>query len=150
MSETDPGPSLPPPGLVHLADFSVHVAPPRVVVDAASGGRRFVEILGGTVCGKRLNGKILPGGSDDQRLAADGVIHIHARYLIETADGAILYLDSTGLRVPDPGAAYFVTTMRFETASPGYLWMTRRLFLTNGERRGDQVFLSVYELAAPA
>lgn len=147
MSGADPGPSLPPPGLVHLADFSIRVAPPRIIVDSANGGHRFVEILGGTVRGARLAGTILPGGSDDQRIGADGVIHIHARYLIETSDGTILHLDSTGLRVPDPAGVYFVTTLRFEAAAPGYLWMTRRLFVTSGERRNDQVFLSAFEVA---
>ena len=149
MTGANPGSSLPPPGLVHLANFSIQVAPPRIVVDSASGGRRFVEIRGGTVHGKRLSGQILPGGSDVQRVGADGVIHIHARYLIATADGATLYLDSTGLRVPDPGAPYFVTTLRFETAAPAYLWMIRRLFVSTGERRNDRVFLSVYEATAP-
>lgn len=158
----EPGPSLPPPGLVHLADFSITVAPPRIIGEAGACGRRFVAILGGTVRGSRLSCTILPGGSDDQRVGVDGVVHIHARYLIETADGTILHLESTGLRgtppemarqarpgeTPVPAATYFVTTLRFETAAPGYLWMGRRLFVANGERRDGQVFLSVFEVVA--
>ena len=147
MSGANHGPSLPPPGLVHLADFSVQVAPPRVDVDAAGGERRFVDILGGRVSGTGLNGRILPGGRDEQRVGAEGVIYIHARYLIETEDGTTLSVDSTGLRVTDPGATYFATTMAFETSAPGLLWMTRRLFVTNGERRDDRVLLSVYEVS---
>lgn len=147
---TDIGPSLPPPGLLHLADFSIRVAPPRTIVDSACGGRRYVEIMGGTVRGDRLSGAILPGGSDDQRIGADGTIHIHARYLIETEDGATLALESTGLRVLLPGdsAAYFITSLQFETQAPGYLWMSQRIFIANGERRDGQVFLSVFEVTA--
>ena len=41
---------------------------------------------GGTVDGPRLKGKVLPGGADWQIVRADGVVHLTARYTIETDD----------------------------------------------------------------
>jgi hypothetical protein len=50
---------------------------------APFGHRRVVNLLGGTVTGTKLNGRILPGGADWQIMAADGALDIHARYVIE-------------------------------------------------------------------
>ena len=51
------------------------------------GERRIINILGGTVEGPKLKGKVLPGGADWQVVRADGVVHLHARYTIETDSG---------------------------------------------------------------
>ena len=48
------------------------------------GERRVINILGGTVEGPKLKGKILPGGADWQIVRADGVVHLTARYTAET------------------------------------------------------------------
>ena len=40
------------------------------------GERRIINILGGTVEGPKLKGKILPGGADWQIVRADGVVHL--------------------------------------------------------------------------
>ena len=51
------------------------------------GERRIIDILGGTVDGPKLKGKVLPGGADWQIVRADGVVHLTARYTIETDTG---------------------------------------------------------------
>ena len=66
------------------------------------GHRRVVNLLGGTVAGTRLNGRILPGGSDWQILSADGSADIHARYTVESDAGALIQVDSKGLRHGPP------------------------------------------------
>ena len=100
---------------------------------APFGHRRVVNLLGGTVTGAKLNGRILPGGSDWQILGADGSADIHARYTVESDAGALIQVDSKGLRHGppevlarlasgedvDPSLYYFRTVMRFETAHPG-------------------------------
>ena len=69
---------------------------------APFGHRRVVNILGGTVAGEKLSGRILPGGADWQILAADGAADIHARYTIESDAGALIQVDSKGLRHGPP------------------------------------------------
>ena len=65
---------------------------------APFGHRRVVNILGGPVTGARLSGRVLPGGADWQIVAADGSIDVHARYTIESDAGALIQVDSKGVR----------------------------------------------------
>ena len=57
------------------------------------GERRVIGILGGTVRGPKLNGRILPGGADWQIVRGDGAADIQARYTIETEAGARILVD---------------------------------------------------------
>src|SRR3954471_16011743 len=127
---------------------------------APFGHRRVVNLLGGTVSGMKLNGRILPGGADWQIMAADGALDIHARYIIESDAGALVQVDSRGLRNGSPDVMtrlgrgeyvdlslyYFRTVMRFETAHPSAAWLNRILALANGARETNAVKLEVYEV----
>jgi hypothetical protein len=124
------------------------------------GERRVIGILGGTVRGPRLNGRILPGGADWQIIRTDGAADIKARYIIETDDGARIMVTSEGLRHGppavmerlargdnvDPAHYYFRTVMRFETSDPNVDWLNRILALARGQREARAVRLDVYEV----
>jgi hypothetical protein len=127
---------------------------------APFGHRRVINLLGGTVAGAKLNGRILPGGSDWQILSADGSADLHARYTVESDAGALIQVDSKGLRHGpadvlarlargedvDPSLYYFRTVMRFETAHASMLWLNRILALARGAREKNVVKLEVYEV----
>jgi hypothetical protein len=127
---------------------------------APFGHRRVVNLLGGTVSGARLNGRILPGGADWQIMAADGALDIHARYTVESDAGALIQVDSKGVRHGppevlarmakgedvDPSLYYFRTVMRFETAHPDTLWLNRILARAQGALENKAVNLDVYEV----
>ena len=124
------------------------------------GHRRVVNLLGGTVSGARLSGRILPGGSDWQVMAADGALDIHARYTIESDTGALIQVDSKGVRNGppdvmarlgkgedvDPSLYYFRTVMRFETSDPSLHWLNRMIAIARGARERNAVRLRVYEV----
>lgn len=124
------------------------------------GHRRVVNILGGPVTGAKLYGRVLPGGADWQIMAADGALDIHARYTIESDQGALIQVNSRGVRNGppqvlarlargedvDPSLYYFRTMMRFETAHPSTEWMNRTLGLARGAREKNAVRLDVYEV----
>jgi hypothetical protein len=124
------------------------------------GERRIINILGGTVEGPRLNGKVLPGGADWQIVRADGVVHLNARYTIETDSGGQILVDAEGYRhgppdvmaalgrdeTVDPARYYFRTFMRFETADPGAAWLNRILAIGRGARANRQVRIEVFEV----
>src|SRR5436305_10161589 len=69
---------------------------------APFGHRRVVNLLGGAVSGAKLNGRILPGGADWQIMATDGALDIHARYTMESDAGALIQVDSRGVRNGPP------------------------------------------------
>src|SRR3954471_5064865 len=124
------------------------------------GHRCVANLLEGSASGAKLSGRIVPGGTDWQIMAADGALDIHARYTIESDAGALIQLDSRGLRNGsldvmarlgrgedvDPALYYFRTVMRFETAHPSAAWMNRILALANGARETNAVKLEVYEV----
>jgi hypothetical protein len=124
------------------------------------GERRIIGITGGTVQGPKLNGRILPGGADWQIIRSDGAADIQARYTIEADSGALILVNSVGLRhgppevlerlargdKVDPALYYFRTVMRFETADAELGWLNRILALARGQREARGVRLDVYEV----
>jgi hypothetical protein len=124
------------------------------------GERRVIGILGGSVRGPKLAGRILPGGADWQIIRSDGAADIKARYTIETDAGALIMVTSEGLRHGppdvlerllrgdnvDPRLYYFRTVMRFETADKSVDWLNRILALARGQREARAVRLDVYEV----
>lgn len=123
------------------------------------GGRRIIEILGGTVEG-RVNGKIMSGGADWQIIRGDGVADVQARYVLETDAGARILVTSNGLRHGppevlqrvangedvDPSRYYFRTVMRFEASDPSLDWLNRIIAVARGRRDRLAVSLDVFEI----
>ncbi|MGO4814687.1 DUF3237 domain-containing protein [Cupriavidus sp. 2MCAB6] len=157
--------ALPAPTLEHVADFSFRLAPATEVGASALGNRRVIPILDGAVSGPRLQGRILPGGADFQLVRHDtgngiAVADIEARYVLETTDGARIYIVNAGLRsgpgeliarlgageLIDPRLIYFRTAPRFETASPGYDWLMQHLFVATGARYPDRVEMRYFRV----
>ncbi|HZL30950.1 MAG TPA: DUF3237 domain-containing protein [Pseudolabrys sp.] len=124
------------------------------------GERRIIDIVGGTVSGRKLNGRVLPGGADWQIIRADGAADIQARYTIESEAGHRILVSSEGLRhgppavlealargdKVDPSLYYFRTLMRFETSGADVEWMNRILAIARGQREARAVRLDVYEV----
>jgi hypothetical protein len=148
------------PGLSLITELSAKVGPPIDVGTTPQGVRRIVPILGGELSGPRLNGKVIPGGSDYQIWRSDGITEIHARYVIETSAGARVYVEATGLRRGSPEAMerlfrgepvdqasiYFRTVPRFETSAPDLAWLMRGIFLCAGARYPDRAVLRFFEV----
>jgi hypothetical protein len=146
------------PKLVHVADLDVAVAPPIEVGETGVGERRVIAITGGAVSGPDLNGRILPGGADFQVIRPNGVTELVARYVIEAHDGALVYVENSGLRdgppalldrlrrgePVDPAHIYFRTVPRFETASERLKFLTKRIFIGVGARHPDRVALTIW------
>jgi len=124
------------------------------------GERRIIGILGGTVRGPKLSGRVLPGGADWKVIRVDGAADISARYTLESDSGARILVNSDGLRHGppevlaalmrgervDPSAYYFRTGMRFETSDPAFDWINRILAIAYGERLASAVKLDVFEV----
>jgi hypothetical protein len=143
-----------------LFKAEITLAPPQELGDTPQGRRRIIGITGGRFSGERLSGRVLPGGADWQVIRADGVADLDARYTLETADGALIYVRNRGLRhgspeiisklaagdVVDPTLYYMRTTPSFETGDARYSWLNRMVCVATGARRAAAVELDVYEV----
>ncbi|HTA44810.1 MAG TPA: DUF3237 domain-containing protein [Bryobacteraceae bacterium] len=148
------------PELEHVADLIVRVAAPIEIGKIAGNLRRVISIEGGEALGPRIRGKVLPGGADFQVMRSDGITDLHARYVIETVDRHLIYVENSGIRYGppelmeklrrgepvDPTLIYFRSTPRFETAAPAYEWLMRSLFVCSGARFPDRVELQFFRV----
>lgn len=145
--------------LEHVCDISVEVGKPLEIGDTGLGERRIIDITGGRISGPRLNGRVRPG-ADFQIIRPNGLTVLHARYVIEADDGALIYIENDGIRFGpkdaldkikrgepvDPALIYFRSVPRFETASPAHAWLMHSIFVCSGVRTPSTVELSVYRL----
>jgi Protein of unknown function (DUF3237) len=147
-----------PPRLDLVFSARIAVAAPRSLGRVAGGERRIVDITGGEVSGPKLTGRILPGGADWQVVRDDGTAVLEARYTIEAADGALVYVRNYGYRhgprdvlariaqgeEVDPALYYFRTAPAFETAAPEYDWLNRTVAVCSAMRTVDRVIIDFY------
>ncbi len=143
-----------------LCKVEVTLEPIRDLGETPLGRRRIIGITGGTFKGARLAGKILPGGADWQLIRSDGVAYLDARYTLETADGALIYVNNKGYRHGpkdviermargedvDPALYYMRATPWFETSAPAYGWLNRTICVATGARRPAGVELDFFEV----
>lgn len=148
------------PSLQFLYTSRIEIDPPLLVGQSPYGERRIINIKGGFFSGPRLSGRVLPGGADWQIIRQDGVAVIEALYTLETSDGALIYIRNPGVRHGppevierlaagedvDPGKYYFRTAPVFETGAPDYAWLNSILAIATGQRRSDEVIITVYEV----
>ena len=146
------------PSLKHFCELTVALGAPRELGDGIGGRRRIIPIIGGTVSGDGIGGKILNVGADWQTVFVDGVAHLDTRYAFETDDGALIEVINQGFRhgpeavierlakgeICDPDSYYMRTTARLETGHPSYAWVNRMVFVGSGERRPDSVLMTLY------
>jgi hypothetical protein len=114
-----------PPQLKFVYEEQVALASSMPVGETPMGKRNIVPITGGTFSGPGLKGKILPGGWDWQLTNASGCFNLHADYMIQTDDGAIIHVVNAGLVCPNSAGTRdaMLTTPVFEAPKGKYDWL---------------------------
>ena len=76
--------------LVH--EFTCHIGcgTPLDAGTGPYGSRQYYEIIGGSVAGPRLTGKLVGSGGDWMLTGTDGYMRMDVRVQIETEDGAVI------------------------------------------------------------
>ena len=121
-----------------------------------------MPLIGGTFAGPELNGNLIPGASADwQIVLADGTTLGDIRYTLQTGAGALLYVQSRGVRHGpaevlarlgrgedvDAGEYTFRTATRIETAAPEFDWLNKGVFISVGGRLQGGVIYETYLVA---
>lgn len=149
-----------PPALLPFTQIRCEVGKLVSLGPAKHGERRYVPLLGGTVTGPELNGSIVEGGIDWQINRSDGVLDIAAHYVIRADDGALIEVQSDGMRHGTPevmarlargepvaGHEYFFRTLiRFQTGAAAWLHLNKVMALAVGQRQAGLVLLDVYRI----
>jgi hypothetical protein len=140
---------------------NVLVGSPLVVDRAPDGVRRYIPILGGTVAGPGLNGKVLPAGGDSQIIRSDGVIVLEAHYIIQTEDNTSVAVTNRGFRHASPAVMaqllrgehvgrdeyYFRTVAQFEApVGSRYEELNKYLFIGTAEREAGAAIVHFYRV----
>ena len=148
------------PNLEALCRLRATVAPAIDVGAVPAGQRQIFHVTGGEVEGERLSGRVVPGGADWLLVGADGVGRLDVRALIETHDGARVYVQYKGVMVVNEalasaiaeerpsefGDAYFMTTPRFETGHADYAWLNRIVCVGQGRVLPGGVEYRIFEV----
>jgi hypothetical protein len=153
---------LPEPQLTPTYRLEAELGDPVDVGNVSFGRRRIVPLTGGTFSGPELSGKLVPGASADwQIVLPDGTALGDIRYTLQTDGGALLYVQSRGVRHGSPevlerlgrgedvdASEYtFRTSTQIETASGELDWLNRGVFVGVGGRRPGVVIYETYLVA---
>jgi len=126
----------------------VEVGEAKPIGETGAGRLVIIPITGGWFEGDALRGRVLPGGADWSVQLGGGVTHVHARYWIETDDGAVIAVDNEGYCDMRREDAVIRTTPRFSCDINGkYAFLTKDVFA--GELAGagkNAVDIVVYRL----
>ncbi len=160
----DPNPTTTPmpapPALLPMTQVRCEVGALVTLGSGPRGERRYVPLGGGTARGPELNGTLVEGGVDWQLARADGVLEIAAHYVIRSDDGALIEVNSDGLRHGPPevmarlargeavprDAYFFRTVVRFCTGAPQWAHLNKVLALAVGQREASMVKLDLYRI----
>jgi hypothetical protein len=160
--QNDEDSSLLAPALHFVMQIRVDVAEPLELGDVHGVAKRIIRITGGSFEGPSLRGKVLDGGADWQTTRPDRVAVLYARGTLQTDSGELITLENRGFRHGSPDLAariaagdrvhpseyYFMTTPVFETAAPRLQWLTRTIFVGEGQREKSCVIVNVWRVGA--
>ncbi len=125
-----------------IAEVNIPLDPPFT-----AGTKIIYPIKGGTITGK-ITGKFLPIGADFGSLISPTTYKLDVREIIQTADGATIYVTIGGYIYADaetfkllsagkakevsPDKYYFRLTPVYETTSPKYDWLNHTVAIGVG------------------
>tara|TARA_R110002012_G_scaffold77840_4_gene198338 strand:- start:11478 stop:11945 length:468 start_codon:yes stop_codon:yes gene_type:complete len=153
--------SMPPaPVLDPVCTLQVELGPIHEMGQGRGGLRRIVPIIGGSVEGPLLKGRILDVGADWQSVFSSGLAELDTRYAMQTHDGAVIEIRNYGFRhgpeeviqamargeSVDHQAYYMRTHARLETGDERYSWVNKTLFVGSGSRLPEAVVIELFAI----
>ena len=131
-----------------LFEFSVGVKPAAAAGRTPLGDRLIADLTGGSFEGPKMKGTVRASGADWAVIGSDGNIRVDVRAVLETDDGAVIYMPyrgrmvlnaaigkilSEGVGETDYGDAYWVTQVQFETGDERYSWLNNVMAVGEGK-----------------
>jgi hypothetical protein len=133
--------------LVPLGTMTAVLAQPFVLSDTPVGSRWIFEVEDATVEGERIRGKLKGRAAADWLVVGpDGTGTIDVRALIETDDGALVFVQYHGRVDVGGGGGVTYATPRFETGDERYRWLNKIQAVGKGILEGNTLTYELYEL----
>lgn len=143
-----------------LFSYYANLEAPLEVGATPFGNRMIVEVSGGEITGKKINGKFRNLAAADWLTMTENFGHLDVRATIETDDGAYIYVEYFGkLELTDAvqaalagqgdtdyGDQYFFTSPRMQTGDPRYQWVNNIVCIGQGRLAAGRVEYQVFQL----
>ena len=143
-----------PPALEYAMTVTLKITTARWVRPSQYGSERgCVFVTEGIVRGPNISGIVVPGSGGDYSLwRPDGILDFDGRYMLQTDDGANIYLQTRGYRwgspevmakmnrreaVDDHSSYYFRTAPKFEAPAGKYDWLNKHVFIGRAEKHPE-------------
>jgi hypothetical protein len=134
--------------LIPLGTMTAELRKPLLLRGTPVGDRLIYEVESGQIEGERLRGKLKGQSAADWLVASpDGTGTLDVRALVETDDGALVFLHYTGrVDLTAGAAAHLYSTPQFETGDDRYRWLNKIQAVGKGTMRGTTLTYELYEL----
>lgn len=124
-----------------------------------AGQRRIAPVTGGSFCGERLNGTVLPG-ADWVINRPDGVMVIDVRLTLKTDNDVLIYLSYQGRflaqaeamarfakgQLLEPNEYSLVVMAKFECGDARYSWLNNVVTVATGEQTQTGPVYTFFEI----
>ena len=134
--------------LVPLATMTGTLKRPFVLENTPAGARHIFEVAESRIQGERLNASMVgTAAADWLTVGPDGVGTVDVRGLVETDDGALIFIQYLGrVDATKNGAAPVYTAPRFETGDDRYRWLNLIQAVGKGTLQGRALTYELYEV----
>ena len=116
-----------------IGEMDLTYEPGNVLVDYGSGGQ-YYGVMVGTWRGGPVSGSLRMTNVAHKR--PDNVNTPTLRGILETEDGATMFVEMNGLSQIEGGGRVFVAALTLRTGHPGYAWVNTLLAVVEGELHG--------------
>ena len=125
---------------VFLMELSLDVDP-----QLNTGPTRIAPVRGGTFGGPRLRGTVKDGGADWITQVA-GHSSLDVRIVLETDDGALIYMTYKGIVARSDAGTYWRVTPVFNTASEKYDWLNHIVCVGKSKPIEGKVAYDIFQI----
>lgn len=134
--------------LVPLCTLTSVLRKPFALPKTPAGTRLIFEVESGKASGDRLNATLKgQANADWLTIGPDGTGTLDVRALMETDDGALVFMHYNGRvdMAKGPGAPLY-STPRFETGDDRYRWLNTVQAVGKGDFDGTTLVYELYEM----
>jgi len=140
------------PELVPLCSIDIVMGESQLVGDGPAGFRVVAEVGSGRVSGDRITGTLAGRAMADWIVVNGGVATVDVRGVLQTDDGALIYVTYGG-RIDMSGGALtepIYVAPRFETSDERYRWLNLVQAVGIGKLDGEDLHYDWFEVRVAA